>query len=229
MNYTVTLSLLGLAQICLGVSYGGVAGALLGWSGASFFAVGLAYAGIGPRVFGKRPDGTLSWSNSLLLLPYMALINFISWAKCRSCPDKKHEIIDGLYLGQRLTRVRDLPDNTALVVDFTSEIGEPREIRAGRQYVCVPTLDTHVPEDHLLRETIETIVRQREGGKGAVYVHCALGNGRSATAVCGVLLASGAAQSVAEAEKMVRERRSTIRLSRAQKAGLERYLRNTTA
>ena len=229
MNYTVTLSLLGVAQIGLGIATGGVAGVLLGWSGVSLLAVGMAYAGIGPRIFGKRPDGTLPAGNTLVLLPYMTLTNLISEAKCRACADKKHEIIDGLFLGQRLKSVRDLPQNTALVVDFTSEFQEPKEIRTGRQYLYVPTLDTHVPEDRLLREAIEAIIRQRERGGGAVYVHCALGRGRSAMAVAGVLLASGLAQSVDGAETMVRERRSTIRLSRAQKAALERYQQNSAA
>ena len=223
MNYTVTLSLLGLAQIGLGVATGGIAGFFWAWSGASFLAVGMAYAGIGPRIFGKRPNGTLFWGNTLLLFPYMALTNLISWAKCRVRPDSKHEIVDGLFLGQRLTNVRDLPEGTALVVDFTSELHEPKEIRAGRQYLYVPTLDTHVPEDRLLRAAIDTIVRQRDSGDGAVYVHCALGRGRSAMAVAGVLLASGLAESVQEAEAMVRARRTGIRLSRAQKAALERY------
>jgi protein-tyrosine phosphatase len=223
MNYTVALSLLGFAQIGLGVSTGGVAGLLLGWSGISFATVGIAYAGVGPRVFGKRPDGRVHWANTLFLLPYLALTYFIGWAKCRSCRDKKNEIIDGLFLGQRLTSVRDLPENTVLVVDFASELQEPKEILAGRRYLYVPTLDTHVPEDALLREAIEAIVEERKRKQGAVYVHCALGRGRSAMAVSGVLLASGLANSVKEAEAMVQERRHAIRLSPAQKAALERY------
>ncbi len=223
MNYAVSLSLLGAAQIGLGVSAGGVAGVLLGWSGISFLTVGIAYAGAGPRVFGKRPDGTVHWGNTLFLLPYLALTYAIGWAKCRSCRDKKHEIIDGLFLGQRLTSSRDLPENTVLVVDFTSELQEPKEIRAGRRYLYVPTLDTHVPQDTLLREVIEAIVEERERKQGTVYVHCALGHGRSAMAVSGVLIASGLASSVDEAEAMVRKCRSAVRLSPAQKAALERY------
>jgi protein-tyrosine phosphatase len=227
MNYTVTLSLLGLAQIGLGVSLGGWGGLLVGWSGVSFLAVGMAYAGIGPRLFGKRPDGRLPLANTLFLLPYLALNHFLGWAKCRTCRDKKNEIIDGLFLGQRLTTARDLPENTVMVVDFTSEFQEPKEIRDGRRYLYVPTLDTHVPKDHLLREVIEAIVEERNKKQGAVYVHCALGRGRSAMAVAGVLIACGLADSATKAETMVRERRSSIRLSRSQRGALERYQQNS--
>ncbi|MBC8103459.1 MAG: dual specificity protein phosphatase family protein [Cytophagales bacterium] len=223
MNYTVSLSLLGAAQIGLGVSTGGLAGFLLGWSGVSFLTVGIAYAGVGPRVFGKRPDGRVHWANTLFLLPYLALTHFLGWARCRSSRDKKNEIIEGLFLGQRLTSTRDLPENTILVVDFTSEFQEPKEIRAGKRYLYVPTLDSDVPKDKLLREVIEAIMQERERKQGAVYVHCALGRGRSAMAVSGVLIASGLADSVAAAEAMVRERRGGIRLSRTQRAALERY------
>jgi protein-tyrosine phosphatase len=225
MNYAVSLFLLGAAQIGLGISSGGIAGILLGWSGISFLTVGIAYAGVGPRVFGKRPDGTAHWGSTLFLLPYIALTYVIGWAKCRSCRDKKHEIMDGLFLGQRLTRNRDLPENTVLVVDFTSELQEPEEIRSGRRYLYVPTLDTSVPEDRLLREVIEAIVEERERKRGAIYVHCALGHGQSAMAVSGVLIASGVAQTVKDAEAMVQERRRAIRLSQAQKAALQRFSR----
>ena len=40
------------------------------WPGLSFLAVACAYFGLGPRVFGKRSDGTIASLALLALLPY---------------------------------------------------------------------------------------------------------------------------------------------------------------
>jgi hypothetical protein len=72
MKYAVVFTLLGIELIAAGVFLGG-AGWWLCWPGGSFLLVAAAYAGLGPRVFGKRRDGRLAWWAVLLLLPYLVL------------------------------------------------------------------------------------------------------------------------------------------------------------
>jgi hypothetical protein len=78
-----------------------VGAVLAGWTGIAFAAVGAAYAGLGPRVFGKRADGTLAWPNVLLLAPYL-LLTLGLWHAQRlaSREDPAHEIAPGLWLGR---------------------------------------------------------------------------------------------------------------------------------
>ncbi len=53
--------MLGSAQVLLGLRLGSnIGGYLMIWSGFSFGIVGAAYGGLGPRLLGKRADGTLS-------------------------------------------------------------------------------------------------------------------------------------------------------------------------
>ena len=41
------------------------------WPALSFGVVGLGYLALGRRVFGKRPDGSMSLASVALLLPYL--------------------------------------------------------------------------------------------------------------------------------------------------------------
>jgi predicted cobalt transporter CbtA len=58
MQYGILFALLGMVQLCLATQTA-YAGVLWGWSGFSFLAVASAYLGIGPGLFGKKPDGSL--------------------------------------------------------------------------------------------------------------------------------------------------------------------------
>ncbi len=70
---------LGLGAWLLVVALSGHAGGLLlAWPAASLLLVGAAYAGLGPRVLGKRPDGRLAWWAVLLLGPFL-LLTWLVW------------------------------------------------------------------------------------------------------------------------------------------------------
>src|SRR3954469_17281813 len=101
MKYVLTFGTLGGYLVVLGVVLGG-GWLLLLWPGVSFLLVAAAYAGLGPRVYGKRADGRLAGWAVLVLLPFL-LLTWLVWHLGRlvqrgpAC----HEIAPGLWLGRR--------------------------------------------------------------------------------------------------------------------------------
>lgn len=176
-----------------------------------------AYARQKPRVFGKRRGGTLAWGSCVLLLPYL-LFTWLLWY-CQTRFSREavcDEVAPGLWLGRRAS-AKELPPDVTLVVDLTSEFSEPRAVRTGRAYLCLPTLDNAAPELKGFRD----IVQQVADWNGEVYVHCALGHGRSALAAAAVLMARGVADTPEEAISLVERARPGVRLNPIQQSFLE--------
>ncbi len=200
-----------------GIQIGGF-GVALFWPGLSFSAVASGYLGLGPRVFGKRPDGTIAWYALLSLLPYFAY-TWALWHLVRlvSREDCYNRISPEFFLGRR-PLARELPPEVAAVVDLTAEFPEPEGVRTGRDYVCVPTLDATVPAD--FEALIERVLRLSP----PTYIHCAQGHGRSGTLAAALLLANGTAKDADEAIATVRKARPGVRLNGRQKASLHQGL-----
>ena len=216
MRNVLTLLLIAAGQVVLAFLYPRLTWLLL-WSGGSFAAVAAAYGLQNPRVFGKRLDGTMTPLPCLLLLPYLLLTWLLWYAQTRLSREAAwNEIVPGLRLGGRIS-AEQMPPGVTLVVDLTSEFGEPRGLRQGRSYHCLPALDNAAPE----REAFCDVVRQVSGWEGGVYVHCALGHGRSALVVAAVVMARGLAATPEEAVALVRQARPGVRLNRGQRAFLE--------
>ena len=193
------------------------------WCALAFGGVGLAYAFIGPRAFGKRPDGTLpAWSRTIyapyFLLNALSLWGFRRSAKRSARENDFDEIAPNIFLGCRLNQSdRATIERLQIrgVFDVTSEFGEAAPLRE-LNYCSCPILDTSAPTPDQLQAGARWIV---EAARVApVYVHCALGHGRSATFVAAALILSGRAQSAQNAVEMIRRRRPHIGLSRAQLA-----------
>jgi protein-tyrosine phosphatase len=219
MSHGLALLFIGGAQIVLGVQTGGFAWLLL-WSGASFALVGAAYTARKPSVFGKRSDGSLPWPNVLLLLPFL----FFTWGvwglqTALTREPACHEIAPGLWIG-RNPRWCGLPKNVRMVVDLAAEFGEPVHIRHGRTYICAPVLDGSTPGIEALCAVIERV----NACAGPVYIHCALGHGRSGTLAAALLIARGHAKNAMEAEAMISTVRPGVRLHKGQRALLDLYV-----
>lgn len=194
---------------------------MLLWSGGSFAAVAVAYALQKPRVFGKRNDGAMAPLPRLLLLPYLLLAWLIWYGQTRLSSEAAcNEVAPGLWLGRRISAAQ-MPPGVTLVVDLTSEFGKPRPVRQGREYVCLSALDNATPELEAFRSAVRR-VSEREGG---VYVHCALGHGRSALVATAVVMERGLATTPEEALALVRRARPGVRLNQAQRAFLEDWAR----
>ncbi|MBV6624319.1 MAG: dual specificity protein phosphatase family protein [Rivularia sp. (in: Bacteria)] len=189
------------------------------WCGLSFLTLGIAYGGLGARVFGKQKNGKISKFSFGFLLPYL-LLTWAVWHIQRliSKEDCCNQIIPGIWLGRRVY-VNELPKNISLIVDLTAEFSEPINVISGKTYICIPTLDTDVPSERAFYKLIETI----SNWKGNIYIHCALGHGRSATVVAGVLIVKGLVNNLEEAEKLLKTVRPKIKFSQAQKKLLNNF------
>jgi protein-tyrosine phosphatase len=212
VKYAVVFAVFGLYLAAVAVLLGDF-GLLLLWPAVSCFVVAAAYAGVGPAVFGKRPDGRLAWWAVALLLPYL-LLSAALWHLVRVFGKEPccHEVAPGVWLGRR-PLPKELPPTVDLVVDLTAEFAEPRGVCAGRTYLCLPTLDTLAPDGMAFAE----LVRRVTAWPGVVYIHCASGHGRSATLAAAVLIARGLARDAAEAEAVLRGVRPGVRLKKAQR------------
>jgi protein-tyrosine phosphatase len=197
------------------------AGWVLLWPAISFLAVAAAYAGLGPVVFGKRPNGSLAPWAVLLLLPYLAL-TWLTWHLQRRLTREEpcNEIVPSLWLGRR-PFAHELPASVVLVVDLTAEFAAPRWLRRRCRYVCLPVLDAFVPDEADVAALVGYVAARTD----AVYIHCAQGHGRSALVAAAVLLARGLARDAAEAETLLRKARPGVRLKPSQRRLLARLSR----
>lgn len=193
------------------------------WCALAFGGVGVAYAFAGPRAFGKRPNGTLPMWSHALYAPYHGLNALSLWGFRRSNRENDFdEIAPDIYLGCRLNESDWIAIEClgiASVFDLTSEFGETAPLRE-LNYRCQPLLDTRAPSLDELQSGAQWILEASQSGP--VYVHCALGHGRSATFVAAALMLSGRAPDAGNAVEQIRQKRPQIGLTPAQLAVLRR-------
>ena len=218
MKYAIIFFIFGIYLIILGFRFSN-AGWLLLWFGANFVVVGAAYGWLGAKAFGKRSSGKIAGWALCLLLPYL-LLNWTLWhiqrliTKSECC----NKIAPNIWIGRRAF-ANELPDNISLIVDLTAELTEPPDLISGKTYICVPTLDASVPSDEVFQELIGTI----SSWQGNIYIHCALGHGRSATVAAAILISQGVVDNANQAEKLLKKARPGISFSTAQRQLLERF------
>lgn len=223
MKYAVVFILFGLTSAFYAATSPLLAVRFIAASCAVAFSfVGLAYAFIGHRAFLKRPNGQLSPLSYLLYWPYhllngLSLLGFRRSGK-ESAFDKMDE---NVYLGCRLgsgDRQTIAGLGIASVLDVTCEFSEIPALRR-LSYRCIPVLDTRAPSLEQLKAGAEWI--RQESARGPVYVHCALGHGRSATFVAAYLLLTGKARTPREAMDKIKALRPGVGLHPDQVALLE--------
>lgn len=186
---------------------------LLLWPALSFLLVGAAYIDFGPGVMGKQSNGAMSQLSTCALLPYL-LINWGVWHVRRRlgygvcC----NEFAPGLYIGRR-PLTHEVPKEVTMIVDLTCEFSELKGVLDGREYICVPTLDGHVPR----ADKFEELIRKLKDYDGVAYIHCAEGHGRAATVSAAVLIAKGLAADVDDAIRQLKKVRPHVRPAKAQK------------
>lgn len=221
LHVAMGLSFLGIAALLVLVtSLVGGRSWVLAWPAISLMVVGLGYVGLGAAVTGKRSNGTFTWHAAVLLLPYLAAAE-LAWYAVRVLGQEEpwQEVSRGLFLGRRVQHW-ELPARIGLVIDMTAEFVEPEEVRSGRRYLCVPTLDGAAPNVERLAHTlVEALAFQ-----GNVYVHCAAGYGRSATAMAVLLVARGLARDVDHAIEVMRATRPRVRLRTTQRRTAQRVI-----
>lgn len=188
---------------------------ILSWCVLAFGLLGLAYAINHPGALRKQADGLIPWPALLLFGPYHAWSRFtIHWTRMRH-PEAYNEILPGLFLGRHLHphEAEHLLKKAGLthVLDMTAELPETPLLRTLPGYRALPLLDMTGPTPRQLREALQHL-----DAAGPVYVHCAIGYGRSATIVAALLLKLEHAATPEAAVAIIRSLRPRVRLNRRQ-------------
>jgi hypothetical protein len=208
-----------------------VAGAMatwddLGWAVAlplyaalSFGLLAAAYAGVGPRLLLKRATGRRAGVGWVLFAPYF-LLNAATFGLYRrlSREPASVQVAPNLFFGRRLTPREAEAAGWASVLDLAGEFPASRAVE---RYRSLPVLDATAPTEDELRSAAAWLAEAV--GSGPVYVHCALGHGRSACVVIAYLLSVGAVGTVAEGERRLRSLRPGVRLHPPQRRLLRQF------
>jgi protein-tyrosine phosphatase len=222
MQYAFVFALLGGACGFVGLSAvestGGFSLTFV-YPAVSFLLLAVAYAGGGPALLGKRADGGRRWWARLLFAPYLLLTRFsFALYKVLGRHTPACEVAPNLFLGRRLTAVEASRFAGAAVLDLAAEFSETRPLRRPELYLSLPVLDATAPTAEQLDRAMHWL-----GGHlphRPVYVHCALGHGRSATALIAYLLHSGQVTGVRDGLRQVRTVRPGVGLSARQRERL---------
>lgn len=193
----------------------------------SFGLLAVAYAGAGPGLFLKRADGRRSPAGWVLFAPYF-LLNAVTFALYRAFSREPAwvRVAPNLFFGRRLSarEAEEAGDAGWVgVLDLAGEFAEVRPLRGVSNYLSLPMLDGVAPGGEKLRRAVEWLTRALEAGP--VYVHCALGHGRSGCVVIAYLLSAGLAGTVGEGARLLRGLRSGVRLSAAQRRRVRAFER----
>lgn len=195
------------------------------WGAVAFGIAALAYAGAGPGVFGKRPDGSVPLWSYLVLGPFLVVGRAgLRAFNATGVETAWSRVGEGVWLGRRPHGPDEAPFHAlqpTAVLDLTAEVARSRNLTGREAYLTLPVLDNAAPRPEQLDAGIAFIEAHRPNGP--VYVHCALGNGRAATMTAAWLLATGQAGGVAQAEANLKALRPSVGLSRAQRSGLEAW------
>jgi protein-tyrosine phosphatase len=217
MKYAITFAMLA-ALICyLAVSLGGWWYLLL-WFAISFVALSAGYAGVGPRVFLKQPDGRIPRWVKIVHFPfflYSKVVWYFTHILGHENPFDRLE--EDLILGRRL-HAGELPSGIVNYVDLTAEFEDPKEIREATNYVSLPILDASVPSP---QELISALSRLREG---TAYVHCAQGHGRTGLFALALLSTRGRVLSFEEGFSFLKGVRPGIGLNKTQETFIRRFI-----
>jgi protein-tyrosine phosphatase len=189
------------------------------WFSFSCFALAAGYAGLGPRIFGKRSDGRFPVWSRIIHFPFMLYTETV-WQLRRifSRENPFDQILDNLIIGRR-PRAGEIPAGISNCVDLTAEMEDPREIRESSNYVSMPILDTGVPPADTLRLALTRLA------PGTTFVHCAQGHGRAGLFALALLAERGRIQCFDEGMSIVKSVRPGVVFSKAQ----ERFIRDFIA
>jgi hypothetical protein len=175
-----------------------------GWPAIALGVTAVAYATADPRWL-QKSSGTPSPAAEWILLPVTLIARWWQWSWLRAEPAWR-EVAPGVFFGRRLTdrEARGFlsAHPGAAVIDLTVETKEANPFREDARYFAVPVLDLTTP-DAASCARANSIIREQLP-RGAVFIHCLLGLGRSAHIAAGWLLASGPCETAEDAVQLIR-------------------------
>lgn len=176
----------------VGCALGG-AGWWLAWVSLSLLLVALNYAALGSNGFQKQTHGRQSFGAALLYAPYTfgAWLNSRAWT--RRAPEPQR-LTEQVWIGRMPSAIDMNKGGFRALLDLSAELPAPR---GNWQYANLPWLDLLPPEVSQLAQAAAEIERLQRNGP--LWVCCALGYSRSASAMAAWLIVSGRASSVEEA------------------------------
>lgn len=176
----------------------------------------LVYFGNRPRWFGKRPDGTLNPIILTVFFPLFFLNYFARWTYKFIRPESPaDEIVPGLWLGRR-PMPHEVPPGVKVIVDLTSEFHEVKSVRNGYQYYWFPVLDQYAPGPDEFSMLVEKLSHIKE----PMYIHCAVGHGRSAMIVAAILMQRDPLLTLDDAIAIIKARRPSIFITKEQRKAI---------
>ncbi len=198
----------------------------------AFFSVAFlvaAYAGHESRFFLKSSLGQLSPLSWLLLGPYLLMNALVFRVYCASVgKDAYIEVHPNLFFGRRLTAsesARAVASGWLSVLDLAVEFSEIEPFRNLAGYRSLPLLDATAPTVEQLRDAVAWILNAQS--KGPVYVHCALGHGRSACVIAAYLVSTKSVRNIEDAVAHLQESRPGVRLNHAQTTAIRHYIQDS--
>jgi len=202
------------------------------YTALSFLYVSLGYLGLGSSIFRKDfRTGKLPFAIILFLLPYFLLTWFSGWLHRVTSRERAIDrLTEGIFIGRRLTGAEAgllAERGVATVLDLTAEFSEPVAIRTFPNYRNLPLLDASAPSVETLREAATWLQFMR--AHGPIYIHCALGHGRTGLIAGAYLLVSGSCQTAAEALTTLQQARPGLDLNDDQQARLRELERQLSA
>jgi hypothetical protein len=170
----------------------------------------------------KRTDGRRRLVGWVLFAPYF-LLNAVTFGLHRLLSREAPyvEVTRDLYFGRRLSTAELTAAGWPSVLDLAGEFSASRPARELPRYRSLPVLDATAPTEAELHSAVAWIAAGFESGP--VYVHCALGHGRSACIIVAYLLGRGTIATVTEGDRRLKSLRPGVQLHRAQLEVLERF------
>lgn len=193
----------------------------------SFFTLSIAYAGAGPALLGKRPDGHRAWWAIVWSLPYSLIAEFV-WrlAILRRREPAIAKVTHNLYCGRRLTQREQTEFARHQIqgcLDLTAEFIETSHLRSLPHYRCSPILDGTAPSVEHLQELVDWLTKTT--AVHSIYVHCALGHGRTSTIVVAFLIRNGLERDIDSALSRLQAIRPDVDINDTQRELLNAYLK----
>lgn len=230
MKYGVTFLMLAFGCFVLAVLTWDVVGwliVLILYAACSFLLLAVAYFASCPGLLMKRVSGCRSIGTWVIFGPYF-LLNAVTYGMCKlvSREPPYAQVLPNLFFGRRLSASECTAVPWTGVLDLAAEFAESRPLRELASYKSLPVLDGTCPTDQQLRFALSWIGAM--SSSGPVYIHCALGHGRSACVVIAYLLSVGEVNTVESGEQRLQSLRPGVRLSTTQYRTLLQFKASTS-